>query len=358
MHAVIMAGGSGTRFWPASRRDRPKQFLCITGEDPMVLETCNRLAPLASDEEITLVMGAEHLPEAATLFEGRAVHLIGEPVGRNTAPCIGLGAVHAEYLGCSEPVAFMPADHYIADVDAFIHALKTASETAVSGGIATLGIVPTRPDTGFGYIRKGRLCSADPEAPVYEVDDFVEKPGKETALEYLRSGEYLWNAGIFVAAPGVVLKEIQTCLPDLYMGLERLRGALGTEGFEREMEEVFGGLEAVSFDVGVMEKTSTPLFVVPADCGWSDVGSWNSVYELHRDEQDRDGNLADGDVLLKGCRRTFASSGGGRLVVCLGMEGCLVVDTPDALLVADLDHSQDVRIIVDELARGDRGDLL
>lgn len=358
MHAVIMAGGSGTRFWPASRRHRPKQFLCITGADPMVLETCNRLAPLASDEEITLVMGEEHLPEARLLFEGRAVHLIGEPVGRNTAPCVGLGAVHAEHLGCSEPVVFVPADHYIADVDSFLDALKTASSTAVSGGIATLGIVPTRPETGFGYIRKGALSSADPKSPVYEVDGFVEKPDSETALRYLQSGEYLWNAGIFVATPAAVVKEVRSCLPGLSEGLERLRGAMGTGGFEREMRDVYHGLGAVSFDVGVMEKMTSPAFVVPVDCGWSDVGSWNSIYELRRSEHDREGNLLDGDVLLTGCRRTFVSSGGGRLVACVGLEGCLVVDTPDALLVADADHSQDIRRIVDELALRDRKDLL
>lgn len=357
MHAVIMAGGSGTRFWPASRKRRPKQFLCITGADPMVLDTCNRLAPMVPDEDITVVMGEEHLSEARVLFEDRAVHLIGEPVGRNTAPCIGLGAIHADYLGCSEPVAFMPADHYIADVNAFLNALKTASLMVVSGGIATLGIVPTRPETGYGYIRKGELVSADPGSPVYEVDGFVEKPDEETALKYLQSGEYLWNAGIFVATPGAVLKEIQACLPDLFDGMQRLCAAFGTDGFEMEMRGIYRGLEGVSFDVGVMEKTSSPVFVVPADCGWSDVGSWNSVYELRRDEQDRVGNLVDGDALLTDCRRTFVSSGGGRLVACLGMEGCLIVDTPDALLVADLDHSQEIRRIVDKLARRGRGDL-
>ncbi len=357
MHAVIMAGGSGTRFWPASRKGRPKQFLCITGADPMVLDTCNRLAPMVSDEDITLVMGEEHLSEARVLFEDRAVHLIGEPVGRNTAPCIGLGAIHADYLGYSEPVAFMPADHYIADVNAFLNALKTASLMVVSGGIATLGIVPTRPETGYGYIRKGELVSENPGSLVYEVDGFVEKPDEETALKYLQSGEYLWNAGIFVATPGTVLKEIQACLPDLFEDMQRLSAALGTDGFEREMSEVYGGLEGVSFDVGVMEKTSSPVFVVPADCGWSDVGSWNSVYELRRNEQDRVGNLVDGEALLTDCRRTFVSSGGGRLVACLGMEGCLIVDTPDALLVADLDHSQEIRRIVDKLVRRGRGDL-
>lgn len=358
MHAVIMAGGSGTRFWPASRKDRPKQFLPITGSEPMALETCNRLAPVSRDGEITLIMGEEHLPEADVLFKGRDVHLIGEPVGRNTAPCIGLGALHAERLGCSEPVAFMPADHYIADVEAFLKALETAWETVVSGGIATLGIVPTRPETGFGYIRKGDPHSSSLNAPVFRVDAFVEKPDMETALNYLQGGGHLWNAGIFVATPEAILKEIKNHLPNLFAGLERLRGSIGTGDFPAEMKEVYNGLEAVSFDVGVMEKTSSPVYVVPADCGWSDVGSWNSVYELRRSDQDREGNLTDGEVLLEDCRKTFVSSGGGRLVACLGIEGCLVVDTPDALLVADLEHAQDIRRIVDQLTVRGKKDLM
>jgi len=358
MHAVVMAGGSGTRFWPASRRKRPKQFLRIAGTSPMVVETCDRLAPLARDEEIIVVLGAEHMAEAGSLFQGRAVHLLGEPVGRNTAPCIGLGAIYAEHLGCRGPVAFMPADHFIADVSAFLDGLSRAVERAASGGIATLGIVPTRPETGFGYIRKGR-CLSEPGAPsLYEAAAFVEKPDMETALRYLEGRDHLWNAGIFVARPETILDEIRVCLPDLRDGLERLRGSLGTAGFQRELEAVYGGLEGVSFDYGVMEKTAAPVFVVPLECGWSDVGSWSALYELRRNEQDEQGNLSDGDAELVDCRRTLVSSNGGRLVACLGLENCLVVDTPDALLVADMDRDQEIRAVVDRLKKKDKDALV
>lgn len=349
MHAVIMAGGSGTRFWPASRRKRPKQFLRITGDTPLVVETCDRLAPVARDEEMTLVLGAEHMPEARDLFDGRGVHLIGEPVGRNTAPCIGLGALYAQHLGCRGPVAFMPADHYIADSQAFLNALKTAESAANDGGIVTLGIVPTRPETGYGYIRRGDVVSDGGEIPVHRVSAFVEKPDRAAALAYLESRTYHWNAGIFVATPEVILQEIEACLPDLFAGLERLEGALGTDALEREMVEVYTEIEPVSFDYGIMERTTAPVLVVPCECGWSDVGSWESLYELRAAELDPDGNLALGETELVDCRNLFVASQGGRLVACLGMDDCLVVDTSDALLVAPRRRSQEVRRIVHAL---------
>lgn len=358
MHAVIMAGGSGTRFWPVSRRKRPKQFLRITGDTPLVVETCNRLAPVARDKGMILVLGAEHMAEARDLFDGRGVHLIGEPVGRNTAPCIGLGALYAQYLGCRGPVAFMPADHYIADGPAFLNALKTAESAASGGGIVTLGIVPTRPETGYGYIRRGEIVSAAGETPIHRVSGFVEKPDRATALEYLESRTYDWNAGIFVATPEVILQEIEACLPLLFEGLERLQGALGTEAFEREMTAVYAGIEPVSFDYGVMEKTTAPVFVVPCDCGWSDVGSWESLYELRAEGLDPKGNLALGEAELVDCRDLFVVSQGGRLVACLGLEDCMVVDTADALLVARRSRSQEVRKIVRALEEKGKESLL
>ncbi len=358
MYAVIMAGGSGTRFWPASRRRRPKQFLPVTGGEPMVVETSNRLGPLCTDEEQILVLGAEHLDEAGSLFRGRSVHMLGEPVGRNTAPCIGLGAVYAASLGCTGPVAFMPADHFIADPGAFLEALARAADMARGGGIATLGIVPTRPETGYGYIRRGDPLAGDGGPAAYRVSAFVEKPDPETALGYIKSGLYYWNAGIFVATPDTIKEEIRRCLPDLAGGLERLEPAMGGPGFRREMEAVYPELPSVSFDYGVMEKTEAEVFVVSCECGWSDVGSWESLYELLGPEHDPDGNLVRGDALLEECSGVLASSGGGRLVACLGMKDCLVVDSPDAVLVADRKRGQDIRRIVRALEREGRESLL
>lgn len=358
MFVVIMAGGSGTRFWPVSRKGRPKQFLRISGKDPMVVETCNRLKPLAREEEMILVLGREHLKEARALFKGRNVHILAEPVGRNTAPCIGLGAIYAQHLGGVGPVAFLPADHYIGDPSAFVGGLRKAAKLAELGGIVTLGLVPTRPETGYGYIQGSEVHPDFKALPAYKVSAFVEKPNQDWAQKYLASGDYYWNAGIFVAKPETILKEIQDHLPDLHQGLKKLQKTLGTKAFDKVMEEVYAPLEAISFDYGVMEKTKGPIFVLPCECGWSDVGSWSTLYALRKQSHDQQQNLVEGDSLLVECQESFVSNRSGRLVACLGLKNCLVIDTPDALLVADLNKAEEIRKIVEELRRTRKEDLL
>ena len=349
MYAVIMTGGSGTRFWPVSRKGKPKQFLNIAGRNPMVVETCNRLHPVARDEEMILVLGEVHLKDATRLFEGRPVHMLAEPVGRNTAPCIGLGAIYARHLGCKGSVAFLPADHYIGDPNSFVSALSAAGKLAESGGIVTLGIVPSRPETGYGYIRRDPSQMDLEGHTAYRVSEFVEKPDLETALQYLDAGEYYWNAGIFVATPDTILNETEKLLPDLFQGLLRLEQVLGTEQFEAEFNAVYQDLEGISFDYGIMEKTQERVFVVPCQCGWSDVGSWASLFDLRSADSDADGNVSDGQSLLVECEGSLVSAQGGRFVTCLGLKDLLVVDTPDALLVTNLGRSQDIRKIVDRL---------
>jgi mannose-1-phosphate guanylyltransferase len=359
MYAVIMAGGSGTRFWPVSRKARPKQFLNVTGKGPMVVETCDRLASLVSDKETILVVGCEHLNETRALFKGRYVHILAEPVGRSTAPCIGIGAIYASYLGCQGPVAFMPADHFIAKPAALIESLRRASEIAASTGtIVILGIVPTKPETGYGYIQWKEERPDFWKQSAYRVAAFVEKPTAEKARQYMLRGDYLWNAGIFVATPETIMKAMDAHLPRLHEGMKRLIPVLGTGEFENRIEAVYHELESISFDYGIMEKTRDPVFVVPCDCGWSDVGSWESVYELREDELDKDGNLFEGDCVLIDCEKSYVSSRGGRAVTCLGLKDCLVVDTPDALLVADMHKSQDIRRVTEVLKRKRKNNLL
>lgn len=358
MYMVIMAGGSGTRFWPASRINKPKQFLNIVGDDPMLLETCNRLKPLARDEEMIIVLGREHLKDAKEFFEDRKIQILAEPVGRNTAPCMGLGAIYAQYLGCKEPVAFLPADHFIRDASAFVACLREAGRIAESEGIVTLGIVPTKPETGYGYIKRSQVVYDSSETSAYKVSAFVEKPDQEKAIQYLKSGEYFWNAGIFVATPDTILKEIQQYLPHLHGSLCRLKETLGTDSFEAELVHVYGELESISFDYGIMEWTKDSVFVIPCECGWSDVGSWASLYELREQDHDKDQNLSIGESILIDCNKSFVSSRSGRLVACLGLENCIVVDTPDALLVGDLERSQEIRSIVEKLKKDQKDDLL
>ena len=358
MYAVIMAGGSGTRFWPASRRKRPKQFLKISGQDPMVAETCNRLESLVRDEEMLIVLGQEHLREAGEILGNRKIHLLAEPVGRNTAPCIGLGAVYVQHLGYEGPVAFMPADHFISDTAAFLSCLRDAEEIAGRGGIVTLGIVPTKPETGFGYIKRSDDAYFDGEAKGYRVSAFVEKPDFKTAEAYLSSRQYYWNAGIFIATPETILHQMERHLPDLYDGLQKLKAGFGRGSFEKELKDVYDGLEAVSFDYGIMERTEDAVFVIPCECGWSDVGSWASLYELRENERDPDQNLRRGESILIDCRESFVSSESGRLIAGLGLKNCLIVDTHDALLVADLGRSQEIKKIVERLKKEKKEELL
>ena len=358
MFAVIMAGGAGTRFWPVSRKTRPKQFLNITGKGPMVVETCNRLSPLVSDEEMILVLGKEHLREAEDLFNDRRVHILAETVGRNTAPCIGLGAIYAKDLGCDRAIAFLPADHFIGNPSPFIDCLRAAGELADSGGIVTIGIIPNRPETGYGYIRKDGKPIDLNGLKAFRVSKFVEKPDLEKARDYIASGNFFWNGGIFVAKPEIILQEIKNLLPELYRGLMRLKNVMGTAQFQPELDQIYRELEGISFDYGIMERTNEKIHVLPCECGWSDVGSWESLYELRSADLDANQNLAEGETLLIDCKHSFISSKGGRLLTCLGLKRCLVVDTPETILVADLNRSQDIKKIVEQLKKRGKEKLL
>jgi mannose-1-phosphate guanylyltransferase len=243
-------------------------------------------------------------------------------------------------------------------VPAFLTALRKAAKIAECGAIVTLGIVPTRPEIGYGYIRRSSSQSDFDEIGAFRVDAFVEKPDLETARQYLASGQYFWNAGIFVASAATILRALQQHLPDLHAGLTKLQGALGTPSYGHEIETLYPALTSISFDYGVMEKTSEPVFVIPSECGWSDVGSWLSLHALRSEAGAADRNVAAGDALLVDCRETLVSAQGERLVACLGLENCLVVDTAEALLVADLQRSQEVRKIVEALKEARREDLL
>jgi mannose-1-phosphate guanylyltransferase len=255
-------------------------------------------------------------------------------------------------------VAFLPADHFIAVEPDFLDALRRASDLARTGALVTLGIVPTRPETGYGYIRRAQGDSGRGGGAGYPVSAFVEKPDLEKAKQYLARGDYYWNAGIFVATAGTILREIALHLPGLHQGLVRLRRVLGTDAFGAEMESVYPTLESISFDYGIMERTTSPVMVVPCDCGWSDVGSWSSLHEVRKGDQDTQRNVAEGDTLLIDCEGNYVSSSGGRLVACLGLRNCLVVDTPDGLLVAELGRSQEIRKVIEELKKRGRDDLL
>jgi mannose-1-phosphate guanylyltransferase len=276
------------------------------------------------------------------------IRIIGEPVARNTAPGIGLAAVHLQKEYGDTAMVVLPADHVVADVQVFHEVLGKAVSVAAEGHIVTLGIVPDRPETGYGYIEQGQALS---DKGCYNVKHFVEKPSHEVAQQYLVSGNYLWNSGMFVFKVSTILEEIETHLPKLNAGLLKISDHIGCADYDSVLQEVFEGLESVSIDYGVMEK-SNRIVVIPADMGWDDVGSWLAVGRLN--EGDEHGNVLRGDAIVHNSQGNILDSDGKRLVVLGGVQDLVVVDCDDVLLVCHKDSIPDMRSVV-SLVRNAKG---
>lgn len=360
IHAVVMAGGAGTRFWPLSRESSPKQMLKIVGEDTMIRQTIKRLRGFVPDENISIVTSEKlkfdlgiHL-EGLKKGKGR-LKIITEPFGRNTAPAIGLAAVYLKKTKTDTIMIVLPADHSIRSEDIFIETLKTAIKCAEGNRLVTLGIKPSRPETGYGYIKKSsRLKSQNPKLQMYRVERFTEKPDAKTAQKYLKDSNYLWNSGIFVWKTSAILEEIKKYIPALYSGLLKIEKAIGTKDERKIIEEVYSELDAVSIDYAVLEKSKN-VMVVPADIGWSDVGSWAALDEAL--PHDANGNIIKGNVIDVESRDSIVFSG-GRLVATIGLKDMVVVDTADATLVCRKEKAQDVKKVVDELKKHGREEYL
>jgi mannose-1-phosphate guanylyltransferase len=344
-----MAGGSGTRFWPASRNHLPKQFLKITSDRTMLEETLVRSHRFAEPDQTFIVVGRIHAGITQQLLDDNPAKVLVEPVGRNTAACIGLAALHAKRINEDEPMVVLPADHFIADVDSFAQTIIAAARVARDHAIITLGIKPNRPETGYGYIHVGDAQGESQGLPYFKVRRFVEKPNYETALGYLSSGDYLWNSGIFIFTPSTILDEIKSCIPALYDGLAEIERTIDAPHYDAVLDRVYPALESISIDYGVMERTARPIYVFKADFGWSDVGSWQALYELRRSEYDERENLLLGDAMAIDSNRNLVFSGTDRKIALLGVDDLVVVDTPDAVMVARLDRSQDVKRFPDLL---------
>ena len=339
---VIMAGGSGTRFWPLSRKARPKQFLPLTGAKTMIAQTFDRVQGLAAMSDCFVVCGALHAAPTARLLKGLPkANVLVEPEARNTAPAIALACAHVAHRNPKGVMVVMPSDQHVADPRAFRLALQIAIDIAQSGQIVTLGIKPTRPETGYGYIQVG----APIQSPANKVERFVEKPDLETAQRYLSSGDYLWNAGIFVFRADVMLAAFAQLMPDLANALDGLRAAIGTKKYGAALKKYFPKMPATSIDYGVAEKASN-IAVVRADCGWSDVGSFSALPELR--ELDAQGNVVEGNAFVidsMGC----VVLAGKRPLAVVGMKDVVVIDAGDAVLVLPKDKAQDVRKVVEAL---------
>lgn len=357
LHTVIMAGGSGTRFWPLSRRDRPKQFIAIAGEHSMLRQTSDRVLSLTPHARQWVVCGTRHEQAArADLPALPPAQILLEPLGRNTAPCIALAAAHVAAVDPDAVLAVIPSDQFVPDSPAFCRAIAAAARTAESGRITTLGIRPTRPETGFGYIRMGAHHAEHESQAVHLVDRFVEKPDLPTAQKYLAEGTYLWNAGIFVFKAREMMDAVQKHLPELFAGIQKLAALVGTPGYDAALKAIYPGLPSISIDYGVMEKEAPNLAVVPASFAWNDVGSYAALPDVL--PLDAAGNVVRGTVVLKDVRNSVVDGRAGRLVAVLGLDDAVVVDTPDVLLVTRKDRSQQVGQLLELLKAQGREDLL
>ena len=346
LHAVILAGGSGTRFWPLSRARRPKQFLPLVTGKALIAETHDRVRPLCDPQHVWVVCGPDHAEGVRSAVPDAQV--IVEPAARNTAPAIGLAAVR---LLASDPDATMfvlPSDHHIADPDGFREALSHAARVAADGSLVELAIRPTRPETGYGYLRRG----AERPDGGFTVDAFVEKPDAKTAARYLQDSAYSWNAGIFVFRADVVLEALHRHQPAIHEGLLRI-------GRGEPAAEIFPRLPSISIDYGVLEpeaRSSRRLALIPADIGWSDVGSFAALPGVRA--LDPAGNAIAGDAVVVDCEECVVMSEGDRLVAAVGLRGLCIVDAGDAVLVVPREKAQDVRKIVDALREKGRTDKL
>lgn len=348
LYPVIMAGGSGTRFWPLSRTAKPKQFLSLATEKPLITETANRLGGLASAKDVHVVCGKVHAAPVKRFIKGiPSGNVIVEPAARNTAPAIALACLHVARKDPQGVVAVLPSDHHIANPEAFRKTLATAADVARDGFIVTIGIKPSRPDTGYGYIRVGEPLTASGLA--HQVRAFVEKPNLETAKGYLSSGDYVWNGGIFVFRADVMLKAFEELMPELWKGLQKIGASMGKRDHAKVLAREFPKLPSISIDYGVAEKAKN-IAVVPGDFGWSDVGSFAAMPEVRK--LDEGGNVVAGEnAMAIDCRECVVIAEGNkkRVVAVVGMTGVVVVDAGDAILVVPKEKSQDVRKAVDAL---------
>jgi len=349
MFAVIMAGGKGSRFWPRSREKMPKHLLDIQGERTIIRETVDRIRPLVPPERTLIVTGRSHAAELIRqLPEIPAENILIEPVGRNTAPCIGLAALHIQKRVPDAVMLVLTSDHRIGNENAFRRVMAAAGRAASGGdALITIGIRPTGPETGYGYIEQGDLFATGEEEKIYRVRSIREKPSLEQAREFLRQGRFLWNSGMFVWKASTILKAIDRFLPELHEGLLQIREALGTEREEEIVGEVYSAQKAVSIDYGVMEKAEDVL-VVPGDFDWSDLGSWDALWEVSG--KDENGNAVRGSFIGIDTGNSLVHSP-GKLVALVGVRDLLVVDTDDALLICRRGRSQDVRKVVETLER-------
>ncbi|HUH67369.1 MAG TPA: mannose-1-phosphate guanylyltransferase [Syntrophales bacterium] len=349
MYAVIMAGGKGARFWPKSREKMPKHLLDIVTKKTIIQETVERITPLVPEKNILIVTGESHADELMRQVPGiPRENIIVEPVGRNTAPCIGLAALHIRRRDPEGLMVVLPADHLIFDAPRFRHLLSVACEAAESAPhLVTIGIRPTGPETGYGYLERGFVKTSVKGTDIYTVKTVREKPALKQAKAFLKKGGFLWNSGMFIWKVGTIIGAIERFLPQVHDGLSQINSALGTQKEGEVVRRVYDTLPSISIDYGVMEKAKDVL-LVEGDFGWSDMGSWDALWEAS--EKDGCGNAANQRDLFLGVNaRNSLVHSSRRLVALLDVEDLIVVDTEDSVLICKRGGSQDVKKVVEVL---------
>ncbi len=349
-----MAGGRGERFWPRSRKSLPKQFLSLTGDGKTMIQlTVERILPLVDMEDIYIATNKdykalvkEQLPELPE------ENILCEPVGRNTAPCIGLGAVHIGRKYEDALMMVLPSDHLIKYTDMFVRTLQDACEVAELGAnIVTLGITPDYPETGYGYIK---FMPDNSIGQAYTVDKFVEKPNLEKAKEYLTTGEYLWNSGMFIWKVSTILDKMKEYMPTTYEGLQVIQNAIGTSEQDAVLDTEFEKFESVSVDYGILEKSNN-IFTIPGTFGWDDVGSWLAVGRIR--ETNENGNVISGNVITVNSNECIIE-GSEKLIAAVGLEDIIVVDTKDAILICNKNNAGDIKKVLENLKNNNKDEYI
>ncbi len=342
MIAVIMAGGSGTRFWPQSRMAKPKQFLEVMGEKSMIRLTMDRLIEELPVEKIFVVTAEsqvalvkKHLPELP------AKNIIIEPFGMNTAPCIALSYAYIKrFASLTETMIILPADHLITKVDAFLENINKSQELARSSFLVTFGIIPTYPATGYGYIQAGEAANDFS----FQVAQFKEKPNYETAQEFLKSGNFFWNSGMFAWTIGAIEEAYHKYLPEVTKVLDLIEAEWNSNGEKADIAKIYAQMPKIPVDIGIMEKAEKRA-VIPVDLGWSDVGSWRALADIS--EADRDGNTIPKESFVVDSQGNYIRS--KKFVALIGVEDLVLVETDDAILLAKKERAEDVKKVVEYL---------
>ena len=360
--AVLLAGGRGTRFWPRSRTRTPKQLLNIAGRDTMLRETIARLAPVVPLKNMWAVTNIEQAAAVRREMRGASPsHILAEPIGRNTAAAIGLAAVHLAHEHGDALMAVLPSDSYVAKVAAYRRIMRAALALArTPGNLVVVGVPPTRPETGYGYIERAAAAARSAHATAYQVRRFTEKPGLDLAREYIASGKYFWNAGMFFWRVSTFLANLQRFLPATHAALLELGKTIGTRRHAAALKRIYPKLENISVDYAVMEPATRPgsaskVFVIPAEVGWSDIGSWAAVYELLAGKAGP--NVSAGPFFSLEAEGNYFWSP-GKFVAAIGVRDLVLVETPDAILLCSRERSQDVGKIVKWLEEQKKPHLL